>query len=112
MRESINIIQAEDWISDLVGALTDPIICHGNELDAPPEKIRTAITLQRLIENMAAQRENRNLSGQMLKLPGTFLPPAWQRRCHRSGCIFTCSSSIRPAGLTKQRYPQIYVRIL
>lgn len=64
MRESIkNNSKAEDWISDLVGALTDPIICHGNELDAPPEKIRTAITLQRLIENMAAQRENRKPIG-------------------------------------------------
>jgi hypothetical protein len=50
-------IQTEDWISDLVGALTDPIICHRNNLDRPSEKYQQAITMQRLIENMLAAKE-------------------------------------------------------
>lgn len=45
------------WISDLVGALTDPIICHPQWMESPPEKIRIAITLQRLIENGLAMKE-------------------------------------------------------
>jgi len=58
-----NEAKVDRQISDIVGALTDPIICHGNELDLPPENIRTAVTLQRLIENMQAIRENREPVG-------------------------------------------------
>ena len=55
--------KADGWISDLVGALTDPIICYGNNLDRPPEKIQEAITMQRLIENILAVKENRTPLG-------------------------------------------------
>ena len=55
--------QTEKWISDLAGVFTDPIICHRGQLDQPPEKIRDAITLQRLLENIVALRERRALLG-------------------------------------------------
>lgn len=51
------------WISDTVGALHDPIICHGQNLDRPPEDIQQTITLQRLIENIVAIREHREPMG-------------------------------------------------
>ena len=82
-----NNAKVDRHISDIVGALTDPIICHGNEIDSPPEKIRTAITLQRLIENMRALKEDREpigtdaeaawyLSTASLAMP---LPSEWVR---------------------------------
>jgi hypothetical protein len=55
--------QTEKWISDLAGVFTDPVICHRGQLDRPPQKIREAITLQRLIENMVALKEGRSLLG-------------------------------------------------
>lgn len=52
--------KTDNWISELVGVLHDPIICWPNALDKPPEKIQQAITLQRLLENMIATRESRD----------------------------------------------------
>ena len=43
-------------ISDLVGSLTDPIICHKGQEERPPEWLRNSITLERLIMNLAAQK--------------------------------------------------------
>ncbi len=43
-------------ISDLVGSLTDPIICHKGQEEKPPEWLRNAITLERLVMNLAAQK--------------------------------------------------------
>ena len=43
-------------ISDLVGSLTDPIICHKGQEERPPEWLRNAITLERLITNLAIQK--------------------------------------------------------
>ena len=55
--------QVDSWISDLIGALRDPIICHERNLDRPPEKIQSAITLMRLAENLLANKENRQPLG-------------------------------------------------
>jgi len=50
--------QVDSWISDLVGALTDPIIVYpGGWGDSLPEWLRSAITLERLIENVRALKE-------------------------------------------------------
>ncbi|OBW63518.1 MAG: hypothetical protein A9183_07210 [Dehalococcoides mccartyi] len=43
-------------ISDLVGSLTDPVICHKGQEERPPEWLRNSITLERLIMNLAAQK--------------------------------------------------------
>lgn len=55
--------KTEGWISDLVGALCDPVICHRGQLDRPPEKVAEAIHLERLVENMVAMNENRQPTG-------------------------------------------------
>jgi hypothetical protein len=79
--------QTEKWISDLAGVFTDPVICHRRQLARPPENIQSAITLQRLLENMVALREGRALlgtdaecawylSGASLEAP---LPSEWTR---------------------------------
>lgn len=47
--------KTERWISDIVGALTDPIIVMpGGWGDTLPEWIKNAITLERLVMNMLA----------------------------------------------------------
>jgi hypothetical protein len=43
-------------ISDLVGSLTDPIICHKGQEEPPQEWLRNTITLERLVMNLAAQK--------------------------------------------------------
>lgn len=43
-------------ISDLVGSLTDPVICHKGQEERPPEWLRNSITLERLIMNLAEQK--------------------------------------------------------
>jgi hypothetical protein len=49
--------QVERGISEIVGALTDPIIVMpGGWGDTLPEWIKTTITLERLVENMKAIR--------------------------------------------------------
>ncbi len=49
--------QVEKGISDIVGALTDPIIVYpGGWGDTLPEWIKTSITLERLAMNMKALR--------------------------------------------------------
>ncbi|MDD5511926.1 MAG: hypothetical protein PHI12_14135 [Dehalococcoidales bacterium] len=55
--------QTEGWVDNLVGALCDPVICFGQNLDRPPRTIMEAINLQRLLENMAALHENRSPIG-------------------------------------------------
>jgi hypothetical protein len=50
-------VQIEKGISDLVGALTDPIIVFpGGWGDTLPEWLKTAITLERLVMNIRAHR--------------------------------------------------------
>ena len=52
------------YISEFVGTLTDPILCWpGYEQDKPPKEYMETITIQRLIENMAALHENREPMG-------------------------------------------------
>ena len=47
----------ENWIGEVVGVFTDPIIvCPGGWGDTLPDWIKTAITLERLIENVKATR--------------------------------------------------------
>ena len=47
--------QAEKGISEIIGAITDPIIVYpGGWGDTLPDWLKTAITLERLISNMAA----------------------------------------------------------
>jgi len=47
--------QIEKGISEIVGALTDPIIvCPGGWGDSLPEWMKTAITMERLVVNMGA----------------------------------------------------------
>ncbi len=48
--------KADRAISDLVGSLTDPIICHKGQEERPPEWLRNSITLERLVMNLAAQK--------------------------------------------------------
>jgi hypothetical protein len=56
--------EVEKYISDLVGALTDPILCWpGYEEDKPPKDFKELITIQRLLENMCALKENRGPQG-------------------------------------------------
>jgi hypothetical protein len=48
----------EDWISDLVGALFDPIIVHqGGWMDMVPDWLKSAIKMERLIEIARASKE-------------------------------------------------------
>lgn len=54
----------KDWISDLVGALFDPIIVHqGGWMDMVPDWLKAAIKMERLIEIMVAQKEGRDITG-------------------------------------------------
>lgn len=48
--------KVDQAISDLVGSLTDPIICHKGQEERPPEWLRNTITLERLVMNLAAQK--------------------------------------------------------
>jgi hypothetical protein len=48
--------QVDRAISDLVGSLTDPIICHKGQEEQPPGWLRNAITLKRLIINLAVNK--------------------------------------------------------
>jgi hypothetical protein len=53
-------VSIEKGISDIVGVFTDPIVVTPNGAtwaDCIPEWLRTAITLERLIENIRALRE-------------------------------------------------------
>ncbi|MDD5700461.1 MAG: hypothetical protein PHU23_00300 [Dehalococcoidales bacterium] len=53
----------DSWISDLVGSLTDPIIVMpGGWGDTLPDWIREEITLERMVENMKAIK-NEELMG-------------------------------------------------
>ncbi len=65
MTNSSKVNRATDvWISDLVGALSDPIICWaGYEDDKPPDDFLGIIKIQRLLENMVAVKENREPLG-------------------------------------------------
>ena len=49
-------LQIDQAISDLVGSLIDPIICHKGQEEHPPQWLRNAITLERMIVNLAAQK--------------------------------------------------------
>ncbi|MBN1190429.1 MAG: hypothetical protein JXA46_11800 [Dehalococcoidales bacterium] len=50
--------QVNGWIDDLVGALTDPIICWPSPWSADiPENIKKQIPLERLIMNMKVSKE-------------------------------------------------------
>jgi hypothetical protein len=52
------------YISDIVGTLIDPILCWpGYEDDKPPKEFMEIITIQRLLENMAALHEDREPLG-------------------------------------------------
>lgn len=55
--------KTERCLSNLCGALEDPVICHRGNLNRPPEFMQYAITCQRLLENLAAVRENRTPLG-------------------------------------------------
>jgi hypothetical protein len=56
--------KVDGWISDLVGALSDPIVCWpGYEDDKPPDDFLGIIKIQRLLENMVAIKENREPLG-------------------------------------------------
>jgi hypothetical protein len=48
--------QVDQTISDLVGSLTDPIICHRGQEEQPPEWLRNPIVLERMIMNLTAQK--------------------------------------------------------
>ncbi len=50
---------SDKQIENLVGALTDPIIYHLGQQGEPPDFLRTTITMSRMIENLAANKENR-----------------------------------------------------
>ncbi len=53
----------DGWISDLVGAIFDPIIVMpGGWGDDLPEWLRNRVTLERLVENIVALREGRELT--------------------------------------------------
>jgi len=55
--------EVDDWVSDLVGALTDPIIVFpagGWENDIP-ERLKQQIPLERLIMNMKVIREKKGV---------------------------------------------------
>lgn len=55
--------KTERWIGDLVGALCDPIIVMpGGWGDDLPEWLRTRVTMERLIENMQAMHEGREIT--------------------------------------------------
>lgn len=54
----------EDWISDLVGALFDPIIVHQcGWMDMTPDWLKPAIKMERLIEIVVARKEGRDITG-------------------------------------------------
>jgi hypothetical protein len=48
--------QVDQAISDLVGCLTDPVICHKGQEERPPAWLRKTITLERLIMNLVVQK--------------------------------------------------------
>ncbi len=55
--------RVDGWISDLVGAICDPIIVMpGGWGDSLPEWLRTRVKLERLIENSLAIKEGRELT--------------------------------------------------
>ncbi len=55
--------KVDGWIDDIVGALFDPIIVMpGGWGDDLPEWLRTRVTMERLIENMQAIREGRDVT--------------------------------------------------
>ncbi len=55
--------KTEGWISDVVGALLDPIIVYpGGWGDDLPEWLRTRVTIERLAENIVATREGREIT--------------------------------------------------
>ena len=59
----MNERKVDGWIDDLVGALFDPIIVMpGGWGDDLPEWLRTRVKLERLIENMQALNEHRELT--------------------------------------------------
>lgn len=43
----------------MVGSLTDPIICHKGQEEIPPEWLQSAITIERLVMNMAVLKGER-----------------------------------------------------
>ena len=56
----MNERKVDGWISDLVGALCDPIVVMpGGWGEDIPEWLRTKITMERLCENMLAIKEGR-----------------------------------------------------
>jgi hypothetical protein len=55
--------QTDKYVSELVGALNDPVIYHEGQHDHVPESFREIIRMQRLLENMAASKENREPTG-------------------------------------------------
>ncbi len=48
--------QVDQAISDLVGSLTDPVICHKGQEEHPPEWLSNTIVLERMLMNLAAQK--------------------------------------------------------
>ncbi|MDP2729158.1 MAG: hypothetical protein Q8O55_01590 [Dehalococcoidales bacterium] len=55
--------KTDGWIDDIVGALFDPIIVMpGGWGDDLPEWMRTRVTLERLMENMLATKESREIT--------------------------------------------------
>jgi len=55
--------KTESWIDNIVGALCDPIIVMpGGWGDDLPEWLRNRVTLERLVENIVASREGRELT--------------------------------------------------
>jgi hypothetical protein len=55
--------QADKYISDLVGAISDPIIYHATQDPYCPDNVREMIRMSRLIELLAASKENREPTG-------------------------------------------------
>jgi hypothetical protein len=56
--------KSEKWISDLVGALFDPIIVHQCAwMDMTPDWLKAAIKMERLIEIAVARKEKRDITG-------------------------------------------------
>lgn len=55
--------KTEGWIEDTVGALCDPIIVMpGGWGDDLPESLRNRVNLERLLENMLAMQEHREIT--------------------------------------------------
>jgi hypothetical protein len=58
-------MKSEKWISELVGALCDPIVVHqcGWMDIGLPDWLKAAIKMERLIEIALAQKEGRDITG-------------------------------------------------